>query len=97
MFYLICAWINAWVNNGEAGDFRRHRTQYDVIVIDIHHYIIVGMETWSTYRDTDREGILMVDLCWQGVLNVKVPVITVHAIFKVVYVVSSFKAYTENV
>ena len=25
MFYLICAWINGWVNNGEAGDLRRQR------------------------------------------------------------------------
>ena len=24
------AWINGWVNNGEAGDLRRHRTHYDV-------------------------------------------------------------------
>ena len=28
-FSLICAWINGWVNNGEAGDLRRHRAQYD--------------------------------------------------------------------
>ena len=32
MFSLICAWINGWVNNGEAGDLRRHRAHYDVIV-----------------------------------------------------------------
>ena len=25
MFSLICVWINGWVNNREAGDFRRHR------------------------------------------------------------------------
>ena len=25
MFSLICAWINGWVNNREAGDLRRHR------------------------------------------------------------------------
>ena len=25
MFYLICVWINGWVNNDEAGDLRRHR------------------------------------------------------------------------
>ena len=25
MFSLICDWINGWVNNGEAGDLRRHR------------------------------------------------------------------------
>ena len=31
---LICAWVNTWVNNGEAGDFRRHRAHYDVIVKD---------------------------------------------------------------
>ena len=32
-FSLICAWINDWVNNREAGDLRRHRTHYDVIVM----------------------------------------------------------------
>ena len=33
MFSLICARINSWVNNGEAGDLRRHRAHYDVIVM----------------------------------------------------------------
>ena len=33
MFSLICAWINGWVNNREAGDLRRHRADYDVIVM----------------------------------------------------------------
>ena len=33
MFSLICARINGWVNNGEAGDLRRHRARYDVIVM----------------------------------------------------------------
>ena len=33
MFSLICARINGWVNNREAGDLRRHRTHYDVIVL----------------------------------------------------------------
>ena len=31
MFSLICAWINGWVNDREAGDLRRHRALYDVI------------------------------------------------------------------
>ena len=35
MFSLICAWINGWVNNGEAGDLRRYRADYDVIVMII--------------------------------------------------------------
>ena len=34
MFSLICTWINGWVNNGEAGDFIRHRAHYDVTVMD---------------------------------------------------------------
>ena len=33
MFSLICAWINAWVNNREAGDLGRHRARYDVIAM----------------------------------------------------------------
>ena len=33
MFSLICARINGWVNNGEAGDLRRQRAHYDVIVM----------------------------------------------------------------
>ena len=33
MFSMICAWINDWVNNREAGDLRRHHAHYDVIVM----------------------------------------------------------------
>ena len=33
-FSLICVWINGWVNNHEAGDLRRYRGHYDVIVMD---------------------------------------------------------------
>ena len=32
---LICALINGWVNNREAGDLRRHRAHYDVIVMNL--------------------------------------------------------------
>ena len=33
MFSLICVWINDWINNREAGDLRRYRVHYDVIVM----------------------------------------------------------------
>ena len=33
MFSLICAWINGWINNREAGDLNSHRALYDVIVM----------------------------------------------------------------
>ena len=42
---LICVWIHDWVNNPEAGDLRRYRAHYDVIVMqDISHY--------KLYRDS---------------------------------------------
>ena len=34
VFFFIYAWINDWVNNREAGDLRRHRGHYDVIVMN---------------------------------------------------------------
>ena len=53
MFSLICVWISGWVNNREAGDLRRHRAHYDVIVMrqrvlctmlqNVHYYINVVM------------------------------------------------------
>ena len=33
--YLICAWIYGWVNNGDAGDLRRHLAHYDVTVMTL--------------------------------------------------------------
>ena len=33
MFSLICAWINGWVNNREAGDLRHHLAHYDFSVM----------------------------------------------------------------
>ena len=33
LFYLICVWINDWVNNHDAGDLRRHRAHHDVTVM----------------------------------------------------------------
>ena len=38
MFSLICAWINDWVNNREAGDLRLHRAQYELTVIKLLHF-----------------------------------------------------------
>ena len=61
MFSLICAWMNDWVNNREAGTLRRHRGHYDVIVMDcgdmdmlfskIHH----GYYTWASWCLNHRQ------------------------------------------
>ena len=34
-FFLICTWINGWVNNREAGGLRCHRTRYHVTVMEL--------------------------------------------------------------
>ena len=47
MFSLICTWINGWVNNRDAGDFRRHRTHYDVTVM-------LNNIVWSTKAYTNH-------------------------------------------
>ena len=49
VFSLICARINCWVNNGEAGDLRRHRVNYDVIVM--HHNLNSGRWLQSSQCD----------------------------------------------
>ena len=40
MFSLICAWINGWVYNREAGDLWHHRAHYDVNLNDVMVLIV---------------------------------------------------------
>ena len=51
MLSFICVWINGWVNNGEAGDLRRHRPYYDVIVMNVNKSSVwyCGNLTVTTY------------------------------------------------
>ena len=62
MFSLICARINAWVNNGEAGDLRRHRAHYDVTVMSMwcHHITLPfdNVARWQHSADGDIIGIM---------------------------------------
>ena len=52
MFSLICARINGWVNDREAGDLRRHRAYYDVNVMLL--FVIWWQLTIS--RDAEYHG-----------------------------------------
>ena len=57
MFSLISAWINGWVNNGEVGDLRRHRSHYDVTVMCWKSYTLVNnnndwISSWVSYIST---------------------------------------------
>ena len=45
MYSLICIRINGWVNNGQAGDLRRHRAHYDVTVMVFTQMLYVELMT----------------------------------------------------
>ena len=47
MFSSICTWINGWVNNREAGDLRRNRADYDVIVM-----CVASLSYWTKTEST---------------------------------------------
>ena len=51
MFSLIYAGINGWINNHEAGDFRRHCAHYDFIVMESHklctQFVLGCMLQWD--------------------------------------------------
>ena len=49
MFTLICARINGCVNNREAGDLRRHRAHYDVIVMACGYSVSIFQTIHITY------------------------------------------------
>ena len=51
LFYLICAWINGWVNNREAGNLRRDRGHYDVTIM--WYYAVIRCN-YSSSRNSRR-------------------------------------------
>ena len=66
-FSLICARIYSWVNNGEAGDLRRHHGHYDVILMFCICFIIINhcIHDFQDYTD-DIEAILRLPQCQQS-------------------------------
>ena len=63
MFPLIYAWINGWRNNREAGDLRRHRGHYALIVMveaeaegrERDQY--ANIAEWLQWSDLDRYSL----------------------------------------
>ena len=65
LFSLICAWINGGVNNRKAGDLRRHRAHYDVILmphVTLNWYIFV--QIWKCDKCNQyRNHVLCIYTC----------------------------------
>ena len=66
MFVFICAWINRWVNNREAGDFRRYRVHYDVIVLNFqsHPQHQLWISTWRIFHEFHKNNARL-KLSWK--------------------------------
>ena len=73
MCSLICAWINGWVNNREAGDLTRHRAHYDVTVMNQHcttgqarvcdfHWVIIRLLLIKSAKIYDTFSISSISL-----------------------------------
>ena len=62
MFSFICAWINAWVNNREAGDLRRHPSHHDVIVM-LSYSCKVAVR-WMPLNSADDWSTLVQMMVW---------------------------------
>ena len=62
MFSFICAWINGWINNRKAGNLRRHRAQYDVIVMAcrVHECFMDVTITWWRHEMETFSALLAI-------------------------------------
>ena len=58
MFSLVGAWIDGWVNNGEAGDLRRHRAHYDVTVMNLSPITHLS-EIWIEMQDISISNVVI--------------------------------------
>ena len=63
MFSLICVWINAWANNRETGDLRRHRAHYDAIVkLSVR---VVHEAMWTVFCSQKHCRAVDIPSCYQ--------------------------------
>ena len=58
MYFLSCACVNGWMNNGEAGGLRRHRIHYDVTVMMRALWVCYPHEghAGATHADDTRQN-----------------------------------------
>ena len=58
LFSLICAWTHGWVNNRDAGNLRRYRAHYDVMVmVNVYNSSNVFWQCWKNGEITERREL----------------------------------------
>ena len=68
IFSLVCASRNGCINNGDAGDLRRHRAHYDVIVMNL--WISIRVVILDAIMLMSRDSIVLLiylSICWDFV------------------------------
>ena len=65
VIYLISAWTNGWVNNRDAGDFRRYRANYDFTVMLVLNEW--GYTLCNTYHIYQRYVLILIKCSSNGV------------------------------
>ena len=68
MFSLICAWINGWVNNREAGDLTRHHAHY---VVSVMNEIVSPWISMPATQQTMTQGVFPGRISFNDVMTVK--------------------------
>ena len=81
MFSLICAWINGWVNNREAGDLRRHRSHYDVTVMDEPGVSIDWIDSLPPPSWSESHNQTTGELCYLNLVKCQLVYSTFHELF----------------
>ena len=95
MFSLICAWINSWLNNREAGDLRSHRAHYDVIVMLMNfHQISLKYYPRGTC-DNKTEMVLVILLRWTS--DMSLPCLMLTMIQDVQYIHYIMRAIASQI
>ena len=69
VFSLICTRINGWVNTGEAGDLRRHRALYDVIVLGVDYVYMCACVWVQVFRAWRVDYVYMCACVWVQVFR----------------------------
>ena len=100
MFSLICAWINNWVNNREAGDLRRHRGHYYVNVMLHYESSKASHNRWRTIEyhalqeNAYQSFILLPGKCMKSMIGFKI--IKINGIVYVLHHWPCFKEADAN-
>ena len=67
--FLLCAWLNGWVNNCEAGDLRCHHAHYDVSVMYNQSAAVHSSSTYYLHPKFNTRQ-LFIAICLKIVLNI---------------------------